>query len=76
MDSPKDEESKEGRNAPIILVFAWSDGRILEALEMSASTVQRVRKCYVQSGDRYAAGRCLDDPARPATGHHPLALYR
>ena len=29
---------------------AWSDGRIQEALEVSASTVQRVRKCCAQHG--------------------------
>src|SRR6266487_6820370 len=29
---------------------AWSDSRIQEALEVSASTVQRVRKCCAQRG--------------------------
>ena len=29
---------------------AWSDRRMQEALEVSASTVQRVRKCCVQHG--------------------------
>jgi hypothetical protein len=28
----------------------WSDGHIQEALEVSASTVQRVRKCCAQHG--------------------------
>jgi hypothetical protein len=29
---------------------AWSDSRIQEALEVSANTVQRVRKCCAQRG--------------------------
>lgn len=52
-------KADEGRNGP-----GWSDGRIAEGLEVSATTVERIRRLYDQKGLSAALER-RPQPPRP-----------